>query len=177
MDKKFRILLISQIALMYMSLAYFLLSMSFILYAEDSNTLIVTLFYCGLGCSILAIAASIGIIVISFKNIKRDMVNDVSFLVMVLKIVAIPWFIGNFIICGAMVLGMLNIFLILFSPFFLCYVISITYLFIVSTSLANFGYVFAKKRKRELKFNKNIVVSLIFQFCECIDFIGAIILY
>lgn len=177
MDKKFRALLISQIVMMYMSLAYILLSMFFVIYAEDSNSLILTLFYCGLGCSIFAVGTAIAIIVISAKNIRRDMIKDVSFLVMILKIVAIPWFIGNFVSCGAMVLGMLNIFLILFSPFFLCYVVAQTYLFIISTSLANFGYVFAKKRKRELKFNKNIVISLIFQFCECIDFIGAIILY
>ena len=178
MDKTIRTLLITQTTLLYASLAYYAASALFLVNEAFSDTpLGGILFGLGLGCSLVALVISIILIVLGAKNIRRNQYGDMSFIVMIVKIALIPWFIGNFIICAMICAGMLNPFLFLFIPLFITYSVCITYLFIISTSLVNIGYLFAQKRAKTIKFNKNIIVAIVFHFIDCLDFIGAIVLY
>lgn len=177
MDKKVRIFLIALAISLYASLGYYTIGTVFLIYNDNAGTIGTIMFSVGFIVSLIALIICIILIVLSAKNIRRDQFEDMSLLVMVVKISLIPWFIANFVICACMTAGMLNPFLFIFIPLFITYSICITYLFIVATTFVNLGYIFAKVKKKALRMNKNIIVSIVFQFIECLDFIGAIILY
>lgn len=177
MDKKVRAILISLPTLMYTSLVYYILGFVFYVLVNSISTLVITLFVLGFIFSFVSLGLSIALIVIGGKNFNRDLYCDMSRLVMYVKIALIPWYIASYFLWMAQILGTLNPFLLPVFPLIVTISIVVTYVSMLSTTLINVGYVFAKKKKKELKMNKNIIVSIVFHFIECLDFVGAIILF
>lgn len=177
MDKKVRAILISLPTLMYTSLVYYILGFVFYVLVNSISTLVITLFVLGFIFSFVSLGLSIALIVIGGKNFNRDLHCDMSRLVMYVKIALIPWYIASYFLWMAQILGTLNPFLLPVFPLIVTISIVVTYVSMLSTTLINVGYVFAKKKKKELKMNKNIIVSIVFHFIECLDFVGAIILF
>ena len=177
MDKKVRAILISLPTLMYTSLVYYILGFVFYVLVNSISTLVITLFVLGFIFSFVSLGLSIALIVIGGKNFNRDLYCDMSRLVMYVKIALIPWYIASYFLWMAQILGTLNPFLLPVFPLIVTISVVVTYVSMLSTTLINVGYVFAKKKKKELKMNKNIIVSIVFHFIECLDFVGAIILF
>ena len=177
MDKKVRAILISLPTLMYTSLVYYILGFVFYVLVNSISTLVITLFVLGFIFSFVSLGLSIALIVIGGKNFNRDLHCDMSRLVMYVKIALIPWYIASYFLWMAQILGTLNPFLLPVFPLIVTISIVVTYVSMLSTTLINVGYVFAKKKRKELKMNKNIIVSIVFHFIECLDFVGAIILF
>lgn len=177
MDKKVRAILISLPTLMYTSLVYYILGFVFYVLVNSISTLVITLFVLGFIFLFVSLGLSIALIVIGGKNFNRDLHCDMSRLVMYVKIALIPWYIASYFLWMAQILGTLNPFLLPVFPLIVTISIVVTYVSMLSTTLINVGYVFAKKKKKELKMNKNIIVSIVFHFIECLDFVGAIILF
>ena len=177
MDKKVRAILISLPTLMYTSLVYYILGFVFYVLVNSISTLVITLFVLGFIFSFVSLGLSIALIVIGGKNFNRDLYCDMSRLVMYVKIALIPWYIASCFLWMAQILGTLNPFLLPVFPLIVTISVVVTYVSMLSTTLINVGYVFAKKKKKELKMNKNIIVSIVFHFIECLDFVGAIILF
>ena len=177
MDKKVRAILISLPTLMYTSLVYYILGFVFYVLVNSISALVITLFVLGFIFSFVSLGLSIALIVIGGKNFNRDLHCDMSRLVMYVKIALIPWYIASYFLWMAQILGTLNPFLLPVFPLIVTISIVVTYVSMLSTTLINVGYVFAKKKKKELKMNKNIIVSIVFHFIECLDFVGAIILF
>ena len=96
---------------------------------------------------------------------------------MIIKLVLIPWYIMNFVICTFLILGFLNPWLLIAVPFLIAFLVFNTYVYMLSTSLFDITYFFHKLIKKEVKIKKVYVVSIIFLFCFCLDIIGGIIFY
>jgi hypothetical protein len=96
---------------------------------------------------------------------------------MILKILLIPWFINNFIICFCIWAGTLNPFLFLAGPILIFLFIINTYLFMISLSATNIINILTKWTKKELPTSTELIVILIFHFCFCLDVIASILYY
>lgn len=97
--------------------------------------------------------------------------------VMIIKLSLIPWFIINFIFCFFIFVGMLNPWLMIAEPIAIAVMVSITYLYIITTSIPNIGYIIHLLKKKELKITNKLVFSIIFHFFFCFDVLGSILLF
>ena len=97
--------------------------------------------------------------------------------VMIIKLALIPWFITNFIFCFFIFVGMLNPWLMIAEPIAIAIMVSITYLYTVTTSIPNIGYIIHLLRKKELKITNKLIFSVIFHFFFCFDVLGSILLF
>ena len=146
----------------------------FILTPNDaSTTLVRVLAITGLVSIILAGLIAFIICVISFISIFRKSSNDYTKFVMVYKIIAIPWFIGNFILCVLLIGGMLNPFLLFAIPLVIVILVLSTYICMLSSSMINIGFLVTSWKNGVLKPNPILVISLILEFNFCLDLIGA----
>ena len=130
--------------------------------------------YLIIGCtaSLLGLAAIILAAVAAIKNEKAC-----SGLTVALKLLMIPWYIGNFILWTFLVLGMMNPFTFIGIPFAMAIGVGITYVSMLTMSLPDFIYrviMLVKKRKRP---SKNIILGLIFSFFFVTDVVAAILFY
>ena len=172
-----RILLIIQAALMYAAqlpicVAFFLHHFNRPLY-EEVMPYYVKVYVI---LSIVLIPVCITNIILSFISIKNSDKNP-SLLMLILKCALMPWFILNFAICGVLVLGTLNPFLLWAMPIVVSILVFSTYLCMVSTSLPDVTYFASKLRKREVKISPRYVCPIVFLFIFCMDAIGALIFF
>lgn len=103
--------------------------------------------------------------------------SNPSKLTMIIKFVLVPWYVLNFVICGAVILGLLNPWFFLAAPIVAFVLISVTYIFMLSTSLPDMAFYFHKLFKREAKIKPVFIVAIIFMFCFCLDTIGGLLFF
>ena len=172
-----RILLIVQAALMYTAqlpicVAFFLHHFNEPLYQEVMSYFVRVYVI----LSIVLIPVCITNMILSLVSIKKSDKNP-SLLMLILKCVLIPWFVLNFAICGVLVLGMLNPFLLWAMPIVVSILVFSTYLCMVTTSLPDVAYFAGKLRKREARMTTQYVLPIVFMFIFCMDAIGALIFF
>lgn len=127
-----------------------------------------------IGCtaSLLGLASIILATVAGLKNER-----SCSGLTVALKLLMIPWYIGNLILWTFLVLGMMNPFTFIGIPFAMAIGVGITYVSMLTMSLPDFIYrviMLVKKRKRP---STKIVLGLIFSFFFVTDVVAAILFY
>lgn len=131
-----------------------------------------------LACVILGaliIPVSITNIILGFTTFVRKTVSSLK-TTMVVKIILIPWYIINFLVCFLLIAAFLNPGLFLAVPIILSFLIAITYIHLLATSITNVCYFIKYHIANKLSFDGVTIVGIIFHFLFCLDFIGAIIL-
>ena len=114
---------------------------------------------------------------ISFVSIFANKAYDCTKFVMIYKIVAIPWFIGNFIMGILLIAGMLNPFLLLAIPIVIMLLILSTYICMVSSSTINFSHIVVLAKNNGLSLNVPFMIGIIISFIFCLDVVGAILIF
>ena len=173
-----RILVIIQAALMYAAqlplyVGFFLHHFNKPLY-EEVMSYFVRVYVI---LSIVLIPICITSIILSSVSIRKSDNKNPSLLMLILKCALIPWFILNFVVCGVLVLGMLNPFLLWAMPLVVSILVFSTYLCMVTTSLPNVAYFAGKLRNKEARMMPQYVLPIVFMFIFCMDAIGAIIFF
>lgn len=173
--KSNRILAIIQLSLMYVSLIcmYIAVFTSTEISAELIRTLAI------IGFVTILVADIIAIVLFNLSIIpifKKNPIDDSKF-VMIYKIVAIPWFIANYVLCVLMMAAFLNPFLFFAIPIAVAILSSSTYVCMISTSMMNVGNEISSFRRKVIKPNALIIVGLVLGFIFCLDFLGAIFVF
>ncbi len=96
---------------------------------------------------------------------------------MIIKLILIPWYVMNFCLCVLIVVGFLNPWLMLFAPVVDCFLICITYILMLSTSIFDIAYFFNRIKKKEIFADALYIFTIIFLFSFCLDVIESIILF
>ena len=169
-----KVFAIIQLSLMYISLV--LLYVGF-LTPNSEEDLTTALVISGFVMALLAGAFATAICVISFVSIFKRGVKDYTKFVMIYKIIAIPWFIANFVLCVLLIGGMLNPFLLIAIPLVVTILVSSTYINMVSSSMIDFGYVLSSMRRKVIRLSPLLIIGLIFGFNFCLDVVGAILIF
>ena len=169
-----KVLIIIQLSLMYLSLIFLFIG-GLSLNSEEEVTSI--LFVTGFIMSVVAGFLAFLICVISFFSMLRKSNNDYTKFVMIYKLVAIPWFIGNFIICLMLIAGMLNPFLLIAIPLVIAILVLSTYICMLSSRMINFSYVITAWRNKTIMPTPFIILGAILGFMFCLDVIGAILIF
>ena len=89
------------------------------------------------------------------------------------KLVLIPWYMINFFFGFMLFAAMLNPFLMMGIPVLIFIMCSITYIYTISTSLADYAYTIRSFIKRDIKKKGIAILAMIFLAMFCLDVIGS----
>ena len=174
MKKIWKSLLIVQTCLMYISLTFFLGTL-FIINLTDNEDITNTLLTLGLIIGIIALLIGGLNFVFSIINIFKGGTSPINTTI-VIKMVLIPWYLGNFFVWFLLVGAFSNPFLFIGIPLIICIGVFITYMYMIFISAPNISYVFSLIKNKEIHTNKLLIVSLVFHFIFCLDVIGSFML-
>lgn len=169
------VFLILQCIVMYLFQLPFALMLILARIPNINSSVISGLMLAGVISGALIIPVSITNIVLGFTTFVRKTVSSLK-TTMVVKIILIPWYIINFLVCFLLIAGFLNPWLFLAVPIILSFLIAITYIHLLATSITNVCYFIKYHIVNKLSFDGVTIVGIIFHFIFCLDFIGAIIL-
>lgn len=169
------VFLILQCIVMYLFQLPFALMLILARIPNINSSVISGLMLAGVILGALIIPVSITNIVLGFTTFVRKTVSSLK-TTMVVKIILIPWYIINFLVCFLLIAGFLNPWLFLAAPIILSFLITITYIHLLATSITNVCYFIKYHIANKLSFDGLTIVGIIFHFIFCLDFIGAIIL-
>ncbi|MCR5348337.1 MAG: hypothetical protein K6E59_01855 [Bacilli bacterium] len=96
---------------------------------------------------------------------------------MVVKVALIPWYALNFVFCFLLVAGFMNPWLMLAIPVLVGVLVSVTYLFMLSTTLPDVAFLIRQGWKRRVRPNGLTIVGLVFLFFFCLDILGAVFVH
>lgn len=167
-------MLIIQTCLMYISLAFFII----ILLSNDINInddMNNALFIFGIVFGLFALIIGTINFVFSIINIFKGSDSSINTTI-VIKMVLIPWYLGNFFFWFLLVAGFMNPFLLVGIPFIVGVGVVVTYIYMIFISVPNISYVFSLIKNKEIHVNKLLIVSLVFHFIFCLDIIGSFML-
>lgn len=171
-------LLITQIILMYLAHIPFYLAFILIqIFKHDASydNIIIGLLLAGIVTSILILPICLANGIMSLLSLLKDFNSPIK-LTLKLKIILIPWYIFNFIVCILLIAGFLNPWLLIAVPIIVCILVGITYIFMLTTSLQAICYTIRKLSKKEETVRPIIIIGIVFLFCFCLDLIGALLL-
>ena len=97
--------------------------------------------------------------------------------VMFVKLALIPWYIMNFAMCGILLAGFLNPFLMLAIPIAMAIMIMVTYMFMISTSIPDITDLIRLLIRRKVKISAALVFATIFLFIFTLDIVGGVMYY
>lgn len=135
------------------------------------------------GCLASSLALAVILIHICIANAILSIVSifkgkeSPTKLVMILKLVLIPWYVLNFVMCALVVAGMLNPMLMFGIIPFIAIASTLTYIYMLPTSLPDIGYFIQLKVKKKVAHTPWMIWSMIFMFIFCLDILGSIIFH
>ncbi len=171
-----KILLISQTALMYVSmlLAYILIILMMPADANNSEIVLRTLLISSISIIGICLLLAFPIFVLSIITIFKKEIVDSTKLVMILKLALIPWYIANFAMWGLLVAGMFNPFLMVGIPIVITISAIGTYVLMFTSSLVNICTIIGEFKNKTLKPSGLLIAGMVLQFFFCLDALGAI---
>ena len=170
---KNKIALMLEAIFMYLAQAPYLVALILLLFTDSE--IIGGFLLAGLIANLAILPFSFVALIFAVLGIFKEEKNPIK-TTMVVKLILIPWYIINFILGVLLVTAMLNPFLYLGIPFVIFIMIFTTYIFMITTNLANYSYMIHKLIRREWKISKLLIVSIIFSLIFCLDILGAILL-
>lgn len=169
MKKKYLILFIISLYLMQIPLFIDFI----IINSENYNEILENILF-NTSLAFLIISTILGLVnlIIAFTN-KQDNVIKTT---MISKLILIPYFITNFIICILLIMGFSFIFTILSAFILIPLFILFTFMTMIVTSSYNISYLISKFKHKEIK----IIVFIIHFILQCVficDIIDTIYIY
>ena len=131
----------------------------------------------GIAFSGMGIAFVICALLLAFSIVSIFKGENASRMTMIIKIVLIPWYIVNFILCVCLIGGMLNPFLMLTIPIAVFLMISTTYINMLASGLPDIAFFVHLLIKKKVELNATLIISILFMFIFCLDAIGGILFY
>ena len=172
-----KIFLIIQTVLMYLSNALsmvpLILIMNNAVEEEIARKIFFSGFIVGMVAFVYALATMVFYITDAFLKNRKSPVK----LIMILKIVLIPYYISNFVLWGLLIIGTLNPFLFMAMPLLLVISIFVTYMNMIATSMPNAAYSISLLRERKTAPSFLLIASNILQYIFCLDILGSILLF
>ncbi|MGN0805802.1 MAG: hypothetical protein ACI4MC_02080, partial [Candidatus Coproplasma sp.] len=95
----------------------------------------------------------------------------------IIKLVLIPWYALNFLVCFLLVAGFLNPFLMLAIPLLIGIEVSITYLYMLCSSLQIVSYTIRQIITKRIPLTPMLLVGIIFSFIFVLDIVGSYLLH
>lgn len=122
------------------------------------------------------IALILGYINLIVRLVKRNDKN-VFKRNMILKIILIPWYVGNFYVWVIYFAAFLNPWLFIAAPLITIIGIVYTYIIMILSGINNLVFIVKSAYKKKIKYSAKIVVGIIFQFFFILDIVGSILLF
>lgn len=120
----------------------------------------------------------VGLVAVAFAilNLTADGESP-ALATFIIKLVLIPWFAVNFLVCFLLVAGFLNPWLMLAVPLLIAIEVFITYLYTVCSSLQLAAYTVRQIIKKRISVTPMLIVGLVFSFIFVLDIVGSYLLY
>ncbi len=114
--------------------------------------------------------------IFAIYNVFRK-TSSPSKITMILKLVLIPWYIQNIFVWLIIVAGFCNPFLMLGIPIIIFIGMSITYVYMICTSVQNLSYAAKLIKNKKIVITSWLVLSIIFHFIFVLDVVGSILFH
>ena len=95
---------------------------------------------------------------------------------LIIKIALVPWYIFDVVVCFLLVAGFLNPWLFFGIPLLIGLEVTITYVYMLSTSIHNIAFIIRKMMKNKKAYSINTLLGIVFSFIFMLDIVGAILL-
>lgn len=134
------------------------------------------LIFVGLCLNLLLIPVGIVAVVFAILNLTADSQNP-AWVTFIIKLVLIPWYCLNFLVCFLLVTGFLNPFLMIAIPLLIAIEVSITYIYMLCSSLQVVSYTIRQIMCKRIPLTPMLVVGIIFSFIFVLDVVGSYLLH
>ena len=169
-----KILLITQTALMYVSMILVYTPIIRMFWIKDDDPMATGMMIAGAAIAGVCLLMAIASYVLSIITIFKKQVVDSTQFTMIIKFVLMPWYIANFVLWTLIVGGMLNPFLVLGIPIIIALSVIGTYMFMLGSTLHNVCTIIAELKNKTLKPSGLLIAGMVLQFFFCLDALGAI---
>ena len=142
----------------------------------DNDELIQGLFLGNIIGNFILLPLCLTIFILSLIGIKKGIYNP-SKISLIVKISLIPWFIFNFVVDFCLVLGFLNPILMFAIPLLILFMVSFTYIFMLTTSIPELAFVVYNVLNKKIKPDTYLILSSICLFIFCLDLVGIFLQY
>ena len=173
--KKSNAILIIQLVCMYLMQVPLYIAIPFIRVPNADGRVAAVLFMIAFALLVLTAPVCILSFVFSCFHFVRNNASPLK-TAMIVKLCLIPWYIFNFAICAVFVGGFLNPFLMVGIPILIALEVSVTYIFMLSTSVHSITYTVKYLVSHRIKPNAQMIVALVFHFIFGLDIVGAVML-
>ncbi|MGN0813191.1 MAG: hypothetical protein ACI4MQ_06770 [Candidatus Coproplasma sp.] len=130
----------------------------------------------GLCANLILIPVGIVAVAFAILNLTTDSKNP-AWVTFIIKLVLIPWYCLNFLVCFLLVAGFLNPFLMLAVPLLIGIEVSITYIYMLCSSLQIVSYTIRQIIKKRIALTPMLIVGIVFSFIFVLDIVGSYFLY
>lgn len=138
-------------------------------------TEIAPLFYVGVAFGVLSFPLLGIIVALSIFKFAVPDTDSLKFS-LIFKLIMIPFFCSNFVICLIVVVGFVNVWLIWSLPVVLAVVIALTYLCVVASSAFAVSYIARKTIEGKIDM-QTAIINIILHFTFVLDVISSIYMY
>ncbi|MGN1373130.1 MAG: hypothetical protein ACI4VK_03665 [Candidatus Coproplasma sp.] len=130
----------------------------------------------GLCLNVLLIPVGIVAVAFAILNLTSDGKNP-AWVTFIVKLVLIPWYCLNFLVCFMLVAGFLNPFLMLAVPLLIGIEVCITYLYMLCSSLQIISYTVRQLITKRIRLTPTLIVAIVFSFIFVLDVVGSYLLH
>ena len=109
-------------------------------------------------------------------NLTADSQNP-TWVTFIIKLVLIPWYGLNFLVCILLVAGFLNPWLMLGIPILIAIEVLITYIYMLCSSLQAVSYAIRQIMCKRLPLTPTLIVGIVFSFIFVLDIVGSYLLH
>ncbi len=125
---------------------------------------------------VIAVFIALINIIAAILSVFRDQKNPTKF-IMICKLVAIPWYIANFVLWACTAIGFLNPFFMIAIPILIFLSVLSTYIIMLSTGLYSIAYLIRGLKKKMFASSPQFLPAAILHFFFCLDVPASIWLY
>ena len=173
---KSKVILIIQAVIMYLIHLPFYICLILAKVPNINYDICGVLILVGLCANLLLIPVGLVSVAFAIFNLTTDGESP-ALTTFIIKLVLIPWYAVNFLVCFLSVAGFLNPFLMLAVPLLIAIEVSVTYVYTVCSSLQLAAYTIRQIIKKRIAVTPMLIVGLVFSFIFVLDIVGSYLLY
>lgn len=174
--KNSKIILIVQAVVMYLIHIPFYICLILARVTDLNLNVLGALIVAGLCANLIMLPVCLVAIVFAVLNLTADYANPAK-TTFIVKLVLIPWFVLNCVICFLLVAGFLNPWLMLAVSLLIGIEVFVTFVYTACSSLQTVAYTARQIIKKRLPVTPTVIVGLIFSFIFVLDIVGSYLLY
>lgn len=173
---KSKVILITQTVVMYLIQIPFYICLILARLTNINFEICRILILVGLCFNLLLIPVGMVAVAFAIHNLLADGQNP-AWMTFIIKLVLIPWYCLNFLVCLLLVAGFLNPFLMLAIPLLIGLEVFITFTYMVCSSLQIVSYTIRQIIKKRIAVTPMVMVGIVFSFIFVLDIVGSYLLH